>query len=165
MVLLTDHVKRVILQLHDVVKHAGQRARSLGQLRVVNLTRASDMLRQVNAAEDACLVRQQRHLATRVSRMDFLRVQAALVHGVHKEHAGLAVAPCPLHNVMPQPSVHAINASHEVVGQRHGDVEVRDVSLLLLAGNEVLNVRVLDIHNRHVRSRAKPCLRDALEPR
>jgi len=56
-----------------------------------------------------------------------------------------------------------LHRPHEGVGHTHRDIEVRDMALVGLAGNELSNVRVVDAQHGHVGPAPRATLRDLAE--
>ncbi len=48
-----------------------------------------------------------------------------------------------------------LHGAHEFIRDPHGDVEIRDLVFVVLAGDELSNVRMVDAQHGHVRS--TPC--------
>ena len=136
-------------------------------------------LRNVDRAEVAGLVRQERLLATRVCRRDAAKVKdrAVPVDLVKENHSGLAIAPCAINNlaehlarVQPVDLYYlavevcrvgkcakrvgraVLHRLHELVGSADRDIEVVDLTLDLLAIDEFENVGVVNIEHGHVRT-------------
>src|SRR5215212_5166332 len=109
-------------------------------------------------------------LRARISRLYWeLRGRVVVVDLVYEHDAGLAVQPCPLDDLPEQvPGPHglyylavsrvgqlevavSLDGLHELVGYGHGDVEVVDLVVVLLAGDELLDIRVVHPEDAHVR--------------
>ena len=138
-------------------------------------------LGQVDRAEVARLVRQQRLLTARVRRLDLaeLRRRVVAVDAVDEDDAGVAGRPRHLDDeVVDLASVElardllgsrvdqvvggaGLHGLHELLGERHRDVEVGEVAVGL-ALDEVEDVRVVDAQNAHVGAAARAALLDRL---
>ncbi len=138
-------------------------------------------LAQVDAPEVAHVVREQGLLAARVRGLvaSERRHGVVLVRTIDEERAGLSGEPRTVHDhVEDLPRillgrdllglrVHQVVGAargdriHERVGDRHRDVEVRDLRRVVLAGDEPANVGVIHAQDAHVRPAPRsPLLHD-----
>src|SRR3990172_5208384 len=133
---------------------------------------------QVNRAQVAGLVRQERLLSAGVRRFYLadMRRRVIGVHLVYVDYAGVAVLPGHLHYLVEDfprverahrlavPGVYDIEVAvrldglHERLGEAHGDVEVIELGVVLLAGDEVHDVRVVYAQYPHVGAPSRAAL-------
>lgn len=163
----------VVVGVDNVVQEADGQADGLPQALPVHLGPlggVAEELHQVDGAQVAGLIGQEGLLPAGVGGHDPPQVGGGvvLVDAVHEEHAGLAVQPRPFHNLLKHlPGVQTpgllaragvnevillppLHPLHEVGVHPHGDVEVVDLPLLPLTGDELQDIGVAHVHDRHV---------------
>jgi hypothetical protein len=169
--------------IDDVVEEAHGQAHHALHLVPVHrpfaILAAAGELRDVERAEVARLVRQERLLAARIGRLDLAqrrrRVGRARVDAIDEDHARIARAPRGAHDALEhlargQAADHLLGVRvdevvllavdqglHERVGHGHGDVEVRDPAIEL-AVDELEDVGMIDLQDPHVRAAPRPAL-------
>ena len=172
-----DLGQRVLVDVDDVVEEV--RAEVDVALERIPVHAAVDhVVPDVDAAEVADVVREQRLLAAGVGRLVLpeVRHRVVAVRLVDEEAARLAGAPRALDHAVP----HHLRVElagdflgdgiHEVVrltgaqlldelrGDGHGDVEVHDLREVFLARNELQDVRMIDAQDAHVRAATRAAL-------
>ena len=142
----------------------------IAQLLPVHLAVLGDVLREVDRAEAAVLVGPQQLLAARIRGGKLVQVRHRVlpVGRVEEQHARFAVVVRVGDDLVeqlarPHRAPHLAIAGvaqlevavrlhrlHELVGDANGDVEVADLAFLRLAGDELLDIGVVDPQHGHV---------------
>jgi hypothetical protein len=177
---LVDLGQGVVVHLDDVVEEADRRMYRLAQVVPVYVARILQVeALQVDRTQVARVIRRQMRLRARVRGLyRILRGGVVSVDLVYKDHARLAVEPRPLDDLGEQlarphrpgnltiPWVYQVEVPvplhglHKSVGDGDGDVEVVDLVVVVLAGDELLDVRVVHPQYPHVRPAPRPALLD-----
>ncbi len=132
----------------------------------------------VDGTEVTHIVRQQRLLATRIGGLVAAQVRhgVVLVRPIDEVHSRLPRLPGAVHDLrkhlpgvepalhLSRPGMHQrvvsprFHRAHELVGHGHRDVEIRDLGDVVLAGDELENIRVVDPQDAHVGAPPRPAL-------
>src|SRR5215210_318323 len=177
---LVDLGQRIVVLLDDVVQEADRGVYRLPQVVPVDVSRILTVeALQVDAPQVARVVRRQVRLRARVRGFyRELRRRVVVVDLVYKHYTRLAVEMRPLDYSTEQvPGANGLHdlaiagvlelevgirlhGLHELVGNGDGDVEVVDLVVVLLAGDELLDVGVVNPEDAHVRPAPGPALLD-----
>ncbi len=180
-----DFRKRVAIHVQHIVEEAHGQPRRLAQSVEIDpriQRRTGEKLAQIDGAERAGLIGQQRLLAAGIRRLDpaDMRGGIAAVDGIQEHDTRLAGLPGRFHQ--PIEDLAGLEASHLLLGMRidqrivavpferpherireaDGEIEVDQLLRVLLGGDEVENVRVVDAQYSHVRAAAGAALLDDL---
>ena len=176
---IVDLGERVPVGVDDVVQEVRAEVHRRSQPVPFHLA-VLDEQADIDRAEVADVVRQQRLLPARIGRFVAAQVRDRVVPvgAVYEENARLARFPRAVHDRAkhlagielphdpPGTGVEEIVAGallhrlHESVGDGHGDVEVRHLRQVVLAGDELQDVRVIDTQDAHVGAAACAALLD-----
>src|SRR5919112_3158851 len=175
-----DLVQGVVVLLDDIVQKADRRVYRLPQVVPVDVSGILAVEAfQVDAPQVARVIRRQMRLRAWVRRLyRELRCRVVVVDLVYEHDARLAVEMRTLDDLPEQvPGANGLHyrsvagigklevgvrldGLHELVGYGHGDVEVVDLVVVLLAGDELLYVGVVHPEDAHVRPTPGPALLD-----
>src|SRR5450759_3479702 len=176
-----DLGQRVAIDVDDVVEKAHGGAHDAAQGAVVDVAVGHDPA-EIDGAQVAALVGQQRLLAAGVGALDLAELRRGVVgvDAVDEDDAGVAVLPGERdhgleHGAGAQGAYHVagarvdqrvllvgVDGAHEGVGDGHRDVEVVEAVVVLLGPDEVEDVRVIDAHDAHVGAAPRAALLDGL---
>ena len=182
---LSDLLQRVVVHIDDIVQEVDRQGDGVPQQLIVDLPSVfgpAQHFGQVDGAQVAALIGQQRLLAAGVGGLDLPLGghHVVPVEPVQEDDARLAVGPGGVHDLVEQrPGVFpaaglfgagidevivraALHRLHKGLGKAHGNVEIRDVGVVFLAADELLDIGMVHPQDAHVGAPAGAALLDGL---
>ena len=176
---VTNLGEGILVGLDDVVQEMDGIPHHGFQMVVVDFS-AVHHVGEVDGAEVARFVGQEGLFSARVGAFDFPDVRRGVVavHGVQEDDAGFPVFPCRMDDQVVHLAggkrrgfllragvdevvlLSLFHGFHEGVGDAHGKVEVRHAIIVGLAGDELLDVGVIDPKDPHIGSAPRAPLLD-----